>query len=179
MKVPAILKNKYVCYALMALASLNVIGYLTVKAWECLALFTLTAYSCYCYCNNVSCSILAALFVANFVFGCGRVKEGFEDAMKGPVEKMTEASGLLREAADECKVKEGGTNSNCAGATTDADCTKASTGGLPGNTPVSGPANVCEWAAAAVDQASAAQKACTDASKTWTPGVGGDAGTCA
>jgi hypothetical protein len=92
MKVPAILKNKYVCYALMALASLNVIGYLTVKAWECLALFTLTAYSAHCYCKNVSCAILAALFVANFVFGCGRVKEGFEDAMKGPVEHMVEAA---------------------------------------------------------------------------------------
>ena len=100
MKVPAILKNKYVCYALMALASLNVIGYLTVKAWECLALFTLTAYGAHCYCKNVSCAILAALFVANFVFGCGRVKEGFEDALKGPVEKTTEAATLLREAAD-------------------------------------------------------------------------------
>jgi hypothetical protein len=92
MKVPAILKNKYVCYALMALASLNVIGYLTVKAWECLALFTLTAYGAHCYCKNVSCAILAALFVANFVFGCGRVKEGFTDAMKGPVEHMVEAA---------------------------------------------------------------------------------------
>ena len=100
MKVPAILKNKYVCYALMALASLNVIGYLTVKAWECLALFTLTAYSAHCYCKNVSCAILAALFVANFVFGCGRVKEGFEDAMKGPVEHMKEAAASAGAAAD-------------------------------------------------------------------------------
>ena len=99
MKVPAILKNKYVCYALMALASLNVIGYLTVKAWECLAIFTLTAYSAHCYCKNVSCAILAALFVANFVFGCGRVKEGFEDAMKGPAEHMADASESAGEAA--------------------------------------------------------------------------------
>ena len=99
MKVPAILKNKYVCYALMALASLNVIGYLTVKAWECLALFTLTAYSAHCYCKNVSCAILAALFVANFVFGCGRVKEGFEDAMKGPAEHMDDAAGSADQAA--------------------------------------------------------------------------------
>lgn len=91
MKVPTILKNKYVCYALMALASLNVIGYLTVKAWECLALFTLTAYGAHCYCKNVSCAILAALFVANFVFGCGRVKEGFTDAMKGAKEHMEDA----------------------------------------------------------------------------------------
>ena len=100
MKVPALLKNKYVCYALMALASLNVIGYLTVKAWECLALFTLTAYSAHCYCKNVSCAILAALFVANFVFGCGRVKEGFEDAMKGPAEHMDDAAGSAGAAAD-------------------------------------------------------------------------------
>ena len=104
MKVPAILKNKYVCYALMALASLNVIGYLTVKAWECLALFTLTAYGAHCYCKNVSCAILAALFVANFVFGCGRVKEGFEDAMKGPVEHMNDvadiAQGVSNDTAD-------------------------------------------------------------------------------
>lgn len=102
MKVPAILKNKYVCYALMALASLNVIGYLTVKAWECLALFTLTAYGAHCYCKNVSCAILAALFVANFVFGCGRVKEGFEDAMKGPTEHMKEAQENASDAVSKC-----------------------------------------------------------------------------
>ena len=102
MKVPALLKNKYVCYALMALAALNIIGYVTVKAWECLALFSLAGYSAHCYCKNVSLAILAALFVANFVFGCGRVKEGFEDAMAGPSEKMTEAAGLLREAQSQC-----------------------------------------------------------------------------
>ena len=100
MKVPAILKNKYVCYALMALASLNVIGYLTVKAWECLALFTLTAYGAHCYCKNVSCAILAALFVANFVFGCGRVKEGFTDAMKGGDAHVGDAQESLVKAIE-------------------------------------------------------------------------------
>ena len=102
MKVPALLKNKYVCYALMALAALNVIGYVTVKAWECLALFSLAGYTAHCYCKNVSVAILAALFVANFVFGCGRVKEGFEDAMKGPVEKMTEAEAAATALSSFC-----------------------------------------------------------------------------
>ena len=102
MKVPALLKNKYVCYALMALATLNVIGYVTVRAWECLALFALAGYSCYCYCKNKSCSILAALFIANFVFGCGRVKEGFEDAFKGPVEHLQEASTSAALATSQC-----------------------------------------------------------------------------
>lgn len=118
MKVPALLKNKYVCYALMALATLNVIGYVTVRAWECLALFALAGYSCYCYCKNKSCSILAALFVANFVFGCGRVKEGFEDAFKGPVEHL-EDSATSAAAAE----------SQCAGETKDAcEATKNAAG---------------------------------------------------
>tara|TARA_Y100000768_G_scaffold387689_1_gene379846 strand:+ start:2348 stop:2881 length:534 start_codon:yes stop_codon:yes gene_type:complete len=112
MKVPALLKNKYVCYALMALAALNIIGYVTVKAWECLALFSLAGYSAHCYCKNVSLAILAALFVANFVFGCGRVKEGFEDALAGPAEKATEAASLLQEAADQCKDK---SKNDCTG----------------------------------------------------------------
>ena len=103
MKVPGFLKNKYVCYALMALAALNVIGYLTVKAWECLALFLLTAYSAHCYCKDKSCAILAALFVANFVFGCGRVKEGFAEAMKGPAEHMQEAMKEANTAAEKCE----------------------------------------------------------------------------
>ena len=93
MKVPAVLKNKYLFYALAVLAALNVIGYASVKAYECLALFLLAGYGMHCYCNNKSLSILAALFVANFVFGCGRVKEGFEEAMKAPED-------LLRDAAD-------------------------------------------------------------------------------
>lgn len=136
MKVPALLKNKYVCYALMALAALNVIGYVTVKAWECLALFALAGYSAHCYCNNVSLAILAALFVANFVFGCGRVKEGFEDAMKGPVEKMTEAADLLEGAANDCADK------------AQADCTGS-----------------CEWDDAASECKAAAQQAAFAASQ--------------
>ena len=87
MKVPAVLKNKYLFYALAVLAALNVVGYASVKAYECLALFLLAGYADgNCYCKNKSFAILAALFVANFVFGCGRVKEGFKDATKAPEE---------------------------------------------------------------------------------------------
>ena len=100
MKVPAILKNKYVCYALMALAGLNVVGYVTVKAWECLALFLLTAYSAKCYCKDTSCAIIAALFVANFVFGCGRVTEGFKEAVD-PLGKAKELVDKEKEKKEE------------------------------------------------------------------------------
>ena len=100
MKVPALLKNKYVCYALMALAALNVIGYVTVKAWECLALFALAGYSAHCYCKNVSLAIIAALFVANFVFGCGRVKEGMEDMVGDGDHHVAKAKEHLESALE-------------------------------------------------------------------------------
>ena len=153
MKVPALLKNKYVCYALMALAALNVIGYVTVKAWECLALFSLAGYSAHCYCKNVSVAILAGLFVANFVFGCGRVKEGFEDAMKGPVEKMEQAAEILEGAAGDCANK------------AKKDCKDS-----------------CEWDNAANECKAAAQQAAFAASqatccdgKNWKGNLTGDA----
>lgn len=100
MKVPSLLKNKYVCYGLMALAALNVIGYVSVKAWECLALFALAGYSAHCYCKNVSLAVLAALFVANFVFGCGRVKEGMEDMVGGGDHHVAKATEHLTAALE-------------------------------------------------------------------------------
>ena len=101
MKVPAVLKNKYLFYALAVLAALNVVGYASVKAYECLALFLLAGYGMHCYCKNKSLAILAALFVANFVFGCGRVKEGFEEALKSPEDLLKEAATSAQNAADQ------------------------------------------------------------------------------
>ena len=79
MKVPSIFNNKYVRYALIALAAINVLGYMSVKSYECLALFGLSAYSAHCYCKNMAFALLIGLFVANFIFGCGRVSEGFRE----------------------------------------------------------------------------------------------------
>lgn len=70
-------KNKYVFYFFVALAIINVLGYFSVKAWECMVLFAAVAYSVNCYANNGTLAILGGLFVSNFVFGCNRVKEGF------------------------------------------------------------------------------------------------------
>ena len=88
MQVPSLFRNKYVRMAAIALAVINVLGYLSVKAYECLALFGLAAYSANCYCKNTVCAILAGLFVANFVFGCSRVQEGLESAIGGPAKDM-------------------------------------------------------------------------------------------
>lgn len=99
MQVPTLFRNKYVRWVAIFLAVINVLGYLSVKAYECLALFGLTAYSMNCYCKNSVCSILAGLFVSNFVFGCSRVKEGLESIVGGSQAKMQQAADKALDAA--------------------------------------------------------------------------------
>ena len=62
---------------------------------------------CNRYCNNKSLAILAALFVANFVFGCGRVKEGFEEAMKAPEDLLKDAAKAASKAGEALSMQEG------------------------------------------------------------------------
>ena len=144
MKVPSLLKNKYVFYGLAVLAVLNVVGYVSVRAYECLALFVLTAYSAHCYCKNESLAVLAALFVANFVFGCGRVKEGMEDMMKGPQEHM-------EDAAESAAVAEGMCNADAMDGASDAADAKSK----------------CEAAKVSAEAGAAACKY-TDATGEWS-----------
>ena len=74
-----VLKNKYVLYAVSALAVLNVLGYLSIGSMECLGVFALTALVCQQYNKNMTVCLLAAIFAANVVFGCGRIKENFTE----------------------------------------------------------------------------------------------------
>ena len=101
MKIPKILNNKILCYALVVLAVLNVIGYITSSAWECLIVFLLAYYGADQYLGNMSASIIAALFASNFVFGCGRVKETFVENMKGSKEHMADAANMAAKGASE------------------------------------------------------------------------------
>ena len=84
-----VLKNKYVLYAVSALAVLNVLGYLSIGSMECLGVFALTALVCQQYNKNMTVCLLAAIFAANVVFGCGRIKENFtEGANLAPKKKI-------------------------------------------------------------------------------------------
>ena len=73
----SVLKNKYVLYAVSALAVLNVLGYLSIGSMECLGVFAVTALVCQQYNKNMTICLLAAIFAANVIFGCGRIKENF------------------------------------------------------------------------------------------------------
>ena len=93
MKVPGFFNNKIVKYVFLALAVLNIVGYLSTGSYECFLVFAVAYALVDNYCKNQSCSILGALFAANFVWGCGRVKESFVEAMK-------DSDGHARDAAE-------------------------------------------------------------------------------
>lgn len=89
-----ILKNKILYYVVLALSVLHVLGYFSMRSWECLVMFSAVAYSANCYGKNMTVALLAGLFVSNFVFGCNRVKESFKEA-RAPAKK---ARKLLEKA---------------------------------------------------------------------------------
>lgn len=99
MKVPGIFNNKILCYAMLFLATMNIIGYLTTGAYECLLVFSVAYAGVNHLCKNQTCAILGGLFAANFLWGCGRVKETFVEAMKGSEEHASDASASATKAA--------------------------------------------------------------------------------
>ena len=109
MKVPGIFNNKILCYAMLFLATMNIIGYLTTGAYECLLVFSVAYAGVNHLCKNQTCAILGGLFAANFLWGCGRVKETFVEAMKDSDAHAHDASSSATKAALEA-MKEFKTN---------------------------------------------------------------------
>ena len=111
-----VLKNKYVLYAVSALAVLNVLGYLSIGSMECLGVFALTALVCQQYNKNMTICLLAAIFAANVIFGCGRIKENFagkcgcgkkgcsgkENFTEGVDSKISDAAKSILSGSDGC-----------------------------------------------------------------------------
>ncbi len=103
MKIPAIFKNQVLYYVVLAFSVLNVLGYVSMKAWECLALFSLTAYIVNMQVDNVTVGLLAGIFVANFIFSCGRVKEGIDKTLQKPEDDVKDAEESLQAAEEKAK----------------------------------------------------------------------------
>ena len=110
MKLDKILKSKVLYYVALVLMVINVLGYVSLGSTECVVIFGITTYLANMFTKNRSLDILCGLFVANVVFGCGRVKEGFE-GHEG-VEKKLEMMKAQKAAEDSCKDKKG---KNCKG----------------------------------------------------------------
>ena len=101
MKLEKALKSKALYYVALVLMVVNVLGYVAVGSVECIIVFAITYYLSNSYTKNQSLDILIGLFVANVIFGCGRVKEGFEEGAVGNAKKAGNAH--KKAAADEKK----------------------------------------------------------------------------
>lgn len=101
-----LLKNQILFYVVLAFSALNVLGYFSMRSWECVVIFSAVAYSANCYGGNMTVALLAGLFVSNFVFGCNRVKEGFKEA-RSPVKKANKLLNLAKKNASKIVKKRG------------------------------------------------------------------------
>jgi hypothetical protein len=70
-----VLNHKLVFIALVLLSVLNVVGYAMVRSYNCLGIFAGTAVVVHLLTKHNALALLAAIFVANFVFSCSKVKE--------------------------------------------------------------------------------------------------------
>ena len=104
MNINKIITHKYFHYTAIALMIFNIIGYVSIQSMECVLIFGAAAYAANHFTKNRALDILIGLFVANVLFGCGRVKENFTSS--SIVKNLTNVVEGLDE--DECKVNEKG-----------------------------------------------------------------------
>ena len=88
-----VLKNKYLYYVAVALMVINVLGYVSLGSIECVLVLGGAAYLANQFTQNRTVDIFIGLFVSNILFGCGRLREGFVEAMEstGDSQKKVDA----------------------------------------------------------------------------------------
>ena len=83
-----VLNHKLVFIALVLLSVLNVVGYGMVRSYNCLGIFAGTAVVVHLLTKHKALALLAAIFVANFVFSCSKVQESMSCSGKKEKEGM-------------------------------------------------------------------------------------------
>ena len=101
MKFDKLLKNKYLYYAAVALMVINVLGYVAMGSIECILVLGGAAYLAQHFTKNRTVDILIGLFVANILFGCGRLKEGYVESMENGADKLKKAAQKLNGEASQ------------------------------------------------------------------------------
>ena len=111
MKVPGVLKNKYVLYVLLVVAIVNVLGYLAIQDYNSLALFVVIGLLSTYFSKNMAVNLLSAIVVTSFVAVNDKVLEGFKEgntkakdnkkkaATTSKAAKMATKAGTLAKAA--------------------------------------------------------------------------------
>ena len=86
-KVPVILKNKYILYILLIIGLINVLGYIANEDYNSLALFAAVGLLSTYFSKNMSVNLLLAIIVTSLVAVNNKVIEGLEN---NDEEKTTE-----------------------------------------------------------------------------------------
>ena len=129
-----VLKNKYLYYAAVALMVINVLGYVSLGSIECVMVLGGAAYLANQFTKNRTVDIFIGLFVSNILFGCGRLKEGLENATNGVERTGAKLTEEGKAEGDADKVHTGVAVQQAA-KTCDAECKKkkaAAAGGKQG-----------------------------------------------
>ena len=111
MKVPGILKNKYVLYVLLVIGIINVLGYISLQDYNSLALFVVLGLLSSYFSKNMAVNLLIAIVVTSFV-SLNKFQEGFQEGHeKGEAESKadkakTAAAAALKAAKEATKEDE-------------------------------------------------------------------------
>ena len=90
LKLPAILKNKYVLYAVLFFAITNVLGFLQRKDFESLTIFIAIGLLSTHFSKNMTVNLIIAMIGANVVKGSGFIREGMKGDKKPEEDKPKE-----------------------------------------------------------------------------------------
>lgn len=99
MKVPGVLKNKYVLYVLLVVAIVNVLGYLAIQDYNSLALFVVIGLLSSYFSKNMAVNLLCAIVVTSFVAVNDKVLEGFKEGKDPKKANKKKASTTAKAAA--------------------------------------------------------------------------------
>ena len=103
LKLPAILKNKYVLYAVLFFAITNVLGFLQRKDFESLTIFIAIGLLSTHFSKNMAVNLIIAMIGANVIKGSGFIREGMKGDKKEKKEEMKEGADKV---AIECGKKD-------------------------------------------------------------------------
>jgi len=115
-----VLKSKYLYYAAVALMAINVLGYVSLGSIECVLVLGGAAYLANQFTKNRTVDIFIGLFVSNILFGCGRLKEGFEGLENKLDTIAADQAHKAKCAAADCK--EGGSLYGTAACDSTGEC---------------------------------------------------------
>ena len=150
MKVPKLLKNKYILYILLIISIVNVLGYIALEKYSSLALFVVIGLLTTYFSKNMSIILLSAIVVTSAVSANGQLREGFEEGAKGDIkDKVKDMANKAVKAVEKAKEKEE-EDKNKNACKKDEDCPKGKCennkcvekSGFQNNVPPSSPAPI-------------------------------------